>query len=1140
MWPNDPPDRGWNEYLRRLTPLGIAGVYVVFGVVLLVASDLLLPALIEESALLHRAQAVKGAVEVFVGAGVIYLLVDGSQQELRLKTRAMDEASIGIIMTDPDREDNPIVYVNEGFERITGYSESELLDENCRVLQGPDTDPEAVERLAEAIDEERSATVEIENYRKDGTPFWNEVTVTPIKDVEGNVTHFLGFQRDVTDRKRRERALETSEVRFEALVEHFPNGGVFLFDEENRYTVVGGADLGEVGLTAENIQGKTPDEVFPPDLAETLTEKNRAALAGEENVFEVEYQGQTYQVRTVPLTDGDGEVFAGLCVARNITEREERERELRHREQTYRNLVESSPAPIDLIDEEGEIVWGNEAAVELLGLEDAADLCGRSIYEFVHPDDHEAATEELDRVLEGDETVGPTDFTIVREDDEVRYIRTNMTAGWYEGERVAQAVVNDVTTLRETQEELRQNERRYRTLVELSPEPIIVHVDGEIVYANDAFVDQVGAEGVESVLGSHINDYLDPAEHEDAIETARQTQAGDQEPTNYRRTMQTLDGTAREITTRSRSIPYEGESAVLTIVTDRTEEFRYRQALETLHEHTREMYRGETVETVADAGASAAADLLDLPGATVYAMDESDHELRPISRSGLLADRLGDPAPIVPDDESTGWQAFVEGNIQYVSNGQVETEPENPFRSRLFVPLGTDGLLVTGSIENAELSEFTVELCSILGANLAEALDRVEQAAALETRDDELERKTVALGELEHLIDVVQGVHRSLVDSSTREAIETAIPQQLADRDEYAAAWLGRPGEDGRRVVTETTAGTMDGLADEIRDASSTHPVQSLAIDAIETGAARCVSNVLEDDEWADHRQTALAYGYRSVLAVPVPVDRASDRVLVIHAPEPDAFSDRSVDVFEGLGRLVAMAMDALGESRPQLTGSTTEVDLEIRDTRLLLNRLSTEFDAPITLQGAIPVGDGQFLGFVETSLDPETVEEAVAGVSAVEAIEHLASNDDSNFYRVTASASPFLEVVYEYDAQLTAIAAADGTATVTVQVDASRSVREFVEELQDAYPETTLLARRSIDDVAETPLTFHERVRQTCTDRQYQALQAAYFGGYYEWPRAATNEDLAAGLDISSPTYQSHRRAAERIVVSTLFEPQM
>jgi len=130
------------------------------------------------------------------------------QQELQTQKRAMDAADVGITIADARTPNNELVYVNEKFCEITGYDEAEMLGRNCRTLQGSGTEPGPVAALQEAIAAEETVSQELRNYRADGTPFWNLVTVTPVRNDRGEVTHFVGFQQDITDRKRRERLLE--------------------------------------------------------------------------------------------------------------------------------------------------------------------------------------------------------------------------------------------------------------------------------------------------------------------------------------------------------------------------------------------------------------------------------------------------------------------------------------------------------------------------------------------------------------------------------------------------------------------------------------------------------------------------------------------------------------------------------------------------------------------------------------------------------------------------------------------------------------------------------------------------------------------------------------------------------------------
>lgn len=129
------------------------------------------------------------------------------EQELDLKTRAMDEAPVGILITDYSQEDNPIVYANDRFEELTGYTESEILGRNCRFLQGEGTEEAPVAEMREAIDAREPVSVELRNYRKNGSAFWNRVTIAPVRDDDGEMTNWVGFQEDVTERKHYETTL---------------------------------------------------------------------------------------------------------------------------------------------------------------------------------------------------------------------------------------------------------------------------------------------------------------------------------------------------------------------------------------------------------------------------------------------------------------------------------------------------------------------------------------------------------------------------------------------------------------------------------------------------------------------------------------------------------------------------------------------------------------------------------------------------------------------------------------------------------------------------------------------------------------------------------------------------------------------
>ena len=135
--------------------------------------------------------------------------------QLTLKDRALDVAAEGITIADARLPDRPLIYVNQGFERMTGYAVAEVLGRNCRFLQGPGSDPAAVAEIRAAVAEQRECIVEILNYRRDGTTFWNRLSITPVRNDLGEVTHFIGIQSDVTARREAEHGLRRAKEALE-------------------------------------------------------------------------------------------------------------------------------------------------------------------------------------------------------------------------------------------------------------------------------------------------------------------------------------------------------------------------------------------------------------------------------------------------------------------------------------------------------------------------------------------------------------------------------------------------------------------------------------------------------------------------------------------------------------------------------------------------------------------------------------------------------------------------------------------------------------------------------------------------------------------------------------------------------------
>jgi len=115
-------------------------------------------------------------------------------------TAILDHCVNGVTLSDPDQDDNPIVYANKAFENLTGYSPEEIIGRNCRFLQGKDKGQPELARLREGIKKCEAVTVTLRNYKKDGTLFHNYLAITPLFDNKGEILYFLGVQYDVTYR----------------------------------------------------------------------------------------------------------------------------------------------------------------------------------------------------------------------------------------------------------------------------------------------------------------------------------------------------------------------------------------------------------------------------------------------------------------------------------------------------------------------------------------------------------------------------------------------------------------------------------------------------------------------------------------------------------------------------------------------------------------------------------------------------------------------------------------------------------------------------------------------------------------------------------------------------------------------------
>ncbi|TDS16835.1 PAS domain S-box-containing protein [Maribacter caenipelagi] len=290
------------------------------------------------------------------------------QKTLHLRNKSLDAAGNGIIIVDAQKANLPIIYCNNAFIEITGYDREEVIGTNCKFLQNDDRNQEAIVVMVNAIEKREATRVLIRNYRKDGTLFWNDLSITPLFDENNILTHFIGVQNDVTEIQRdknqleqyansleekvaertkeiestvqklvennliledqiyetklAERKAQSSQAQLIAIAENFPNGFIAVFNSDFELVFIEGEELKRMKIKKSTFEGKKVDHisVFSERQANAIKRKISTTFSGNSLSFEFTFDGLIYAVNTTPLKSDNGQVVWALFVYNNITQ----------------------------------------------------------------------------------------------------------------------------------------------------------------------------------------------------------------------------------------------------------------------------------------------------------------------------------------------------------------------------------------------------------------------------------------------------------------------------------------------------------------------------------------------------------------------------------------------------------------------------------------------------------------------------------------------------------------------------------------------------------------------------------------------------------------------------------------------------
>jgi diguanylate cyclase (GGDEF)-like protein/PAS domain S-box-containing protein len=252
-----------------------------------------------------------------------------------LLVRALEAIAQGVVITNWQEPDNPIIYVNPAFERLTGYDASEIIGANCRFLQGPGTDESVLRELKAATSTCRHFQGTLMNYRKDGSPFLNELTVSPVWDASGRVTHFVGTQFDVTERHAAQAALRESEERYRLLAEHATDL-ILRVGLDNSTIYVSPSCIDVLGLAPGDLLGRSLSEIIlPEDQAQFFNSPDSLVANGQDQqtlLYRARHRGGDLiwlEDRRRLVRDPAGMPREIVSVVRNVSDRVRLEERLR-------------------------------------------------------------------------------------------------------------------------------------------------------------------------------------------------------------------------------------------------------------------------------------------------------------------------------------------------------------------------------------------------------------------------------------------------------------------------------------------------------------------------------------------------------------------------------------------------------------------------------------------------------------------------------------------------------------------------------------------------------------------------------------------------------------------------------------------
>jgi predicted DNA binding protein/putative methionine-R-sulfoxide reductase with GAF domain len=384
---------------------------------------------------------------------------------------------------------------------------------------------------------------------------------------------------------------------------------------------------------------------------------------------------------------------------------------------------------------------------------------------------------------------------------------------------------------------------------------------------------------------------------------------------------------------------------------------------------------------------------------------------------------------------------------------------------------------------------------------------------------------------------LVVTVLQRVLGASDRVDVGQTICEGLSGTDRYRFSWVGDRTIPDDRLQVLAAEGSAPELLDEIEATlgdETTLPGQ----EALTTGDTQLVEAIAEAETIPrDIRRAAFSHGLQSCLAVPLEYQGTIYGVVSVYSGQEDGFSEQERAGLETLGSVAGFAIKAIRQEDLLVADTVTEVTISVRDESVPFVRAARDLDTQLSLDGAVPRGDGAVVCYLSMGDHCEGINDILNGDGEIADVRWVRSEQDP-LLQVTVTGETPVTTLAGWGATVTGAEYTGESAQLTAEVPPEGDVRRLVETVDATVTETALVAKEETTQSPDPVDAFRDALGDRLTDKQRTVLRTAYLSDYFSSPRGSTSEEVAETLDIAGSTMLYHLRRAQAKLVEAFFAP--